>query len=165
MTIPESKSFARPLLLRRRKTHLNDTINALLHGLPRAKKLERNQAINVRNENRAIGRAYRVESPDHFAEGQRYSSDESYDPVPPPNKPVDFWLRPGSERYFQNALSPSWATMSRFETQSSKRPSAAVAKKKWRSSLWTSSLAASATSYMRFMHAMSTCLSLSFHKR
>ena len=135
MAIPESKSFARPLLLRRRKTHLNDTINALLYGLPRAKKLERNQAINVRNENRAIGRAYRVESPDHFAERQRYSSDESLitisdDPFPPPNKPVDFWLRPGSERYFQNALSPSWATMSLFETQSCKRPSAAVAKKK-----------------------------------
>ena len=61
----------------RRKTHVNDALTALLRDLPNSKKRERNQNITARNEQRAVGRAYRLQNPDLLDEGQLYSSDES----------------------------------------------------------------------------------------
>ncbi|KAF8341012.1 hypothetical protein F5887DRAFT_977732 [Amanita rubescens] len=60
-----------------KKTHANDTIIALLRSLPRAARLERNEQIKLRNQERQIGRAYRESDPLRNYDGERYSSDES----------------------------------------------------------------------------------------
>jgi hypothetical protein len=59
------------------KTHQNDAVNAILRALPKAKKVERNHQIRSRNEDRAIGCAYRQGDPTRSIPGERYSSDES----------------------------------------------------------------------------------------
>ena len=68
---------AGPAFVRKRKTHLNDTVIAVLRSLPRAARLDQNKLITSRNQQRAVGRAYRESDPSCNETGERYSSDES----------------------------------------------------------------------------------------
>ncbi|KAF8725211.1 hypothetical protein AX14_008258 [Amanita brunnescens Koide BX004] len=68
---------AGPAFVRKRKTHLNDTVIAVLRSLPRAARLDQNKLITSRNQQRAVGRAYRESDPSRNETGERYSSDES----------------------------------------------------------------------------------------
>ena len=74
---PNNGPPAGPAPTRRRKTHVNDTVIAVLRSLPRTARLYQNKLITTRNQQRALGRAYRESDPSRNETEERYSSDES----------------------------------------------------------------------------------------